>query len=464
MSQAIVFVLDARFDCAERAAAWVGRQGHRAVVIGSPADIRMHAVNAPVAVLIGEVPEGDFAAWAEVLRPLTPRAVFIAHAQCPGAETLARAAGAMPHIETFPGSANLSQILAAVSATSAIVDGGVRQVGASPAMCSVRQLIAKVAACDSTVLVLGPSGSGKELVARTLHSLSDRRNKPFVAINCGAIPSELLESELFGHEKGAFTGALSARKGRFEIAEGGTLFLDEIGDMSMSMQVKLLRVLQERVFERVGSDRSQRCNVRIIAATHRDLETAIAEGRFREDLFYRLNVFPIEVPALRERLADLPELVEEFARRLRARGLVPAIFTPQALAALQKYDWPGNIRELANLVERMAILAPGTPVTVADLPSRYRVHADPAVRASVDVDRAIGACEGVSLEERSMLLPGTGIDLRDHLARIEIGLIQQALSLSGGVVAQAANLLRIKRTTLVEKLRKYDLRDVQMRF
>ena len=209
------------------------------------------------------------------------------------------------------------------------------------------------------MLVLGESGTGKEVVSRAIHQRSPRRDGPFVAINCGAIPADLLESELFGHEKGAFTGALTARKGRFEMAEGGTLLLDEIGDMSLPMQVKLLRVLQERSFERVGGNQTIRCNVRVVAATHRDLETRIAEGKFREDLFYRLNVFPIEVPALRERREDLPALVETIAAQLARTGRGEVRFTPEALQALSSYEWPGNVRELTNLVERLAVLHPG---------------------------------------------------------------------------------------------------------
>ncbi|HBK44889.1 MAG TPA: sigma-54-dependent Fis family transcriptional regulator, partial [Xanthomonadaceae bacterium] len=216
--------------------------------------------------------------------------------------------------------------------------------GNSEAVVRLRRLIDQVAAFDTTVLVLGESGTGKEVVARAIHQQSPRRDGPFVAINCGAIPADLLESELFGHEKGAFTGALSARKGRFEMAEGGTLLLDEIGDMSLPMQVKLLRVLQERSFERVGGGQTIRCNVRVIAATHRNLESRIGEGQFREDLFYRLNVFPIEMPALRERADDLPVLVRTIAAQLARTGRGEVRFADEALQALRSYDWPGNVR------------------------------------------------------------------------------------------------------------------------
>src|ERR1700728_3135184 len=221
--------------------------------------------------------------------------------------------------------------------------------GHSPAIRHVNHLIGQVAAFDSNVLILGESGTGKEVTARAIHAASPRRARTFVPINCGAIPAELLESELFGHEKGSFTGALSTRKGRFEVAEGGTLFLDEIGDMNPTMQVKLLRVLQERMYERVGSCRPQRCDVRIIAATHCDLEQAIIKGTFREDLFYRLNVVPIEMPPLRQRGEDLPHLIADLAERIHASGRPRVHFTPQTLEALRAYRWPGNVRELGNL-------------------------------------------------------------------------------------------------------------------
>src|ERR1700728_1475876 len=236
----------------------------------------------------------------------------------------------------------------------------------------VNRLIGQVAAFDSNVLILGESGTGKEVVARAIHEASPRRLRPFVPINCGAIPAELLESELFGHEKGAFTGALATRKGRFEIAESGTIFLDEIGDMNPTMQVKLLRVLQERVFERVGSCVSQRCDVRIIAATHRDLEQAILKGTFREDLFYRLNVVPIEMPALRNRGEALPLLIADLSERISSAGRPAVQFTSGAIETLKCYRWPGNVRELANLIERMSIQCGNRAVTISDLPARYR--------------------------------------------------------------------------------------------
>jgi len=328
----------------------------------------------------------------------------------------------------------------------------------------VNALIRQVAPFDSSVLVLGESGTGKEMVARAIHDSSPRRDKPFVAINCGAIPAELLESELFGHEKGAFTGAISTRKGRFEMAEGGTLFLDEIGDMSLPMQVKLLRVLQERMYERVGSNRTQRCDVRIIAATHRNLETATAEGRFREDLYYRLSVFPLEMPPLRERLEDMPELIAEFNQRLHHRGLQSVRFSGSALQSLRQHSWPGNVRELSNLVERLAILYPNGEVRASDLPEKYRgvqpidETGGSVVRAMLDGQAKPSApSHHRSLLDTEVMLPEGGVDLKDHLADIEVGLIRQALDITDGVVAHAAKLLRMQRTTLVEKLRKYGL-------
>ncbi len=328
--------------------------------------------------------------------------------------------------------------------------------GASAAVQRTRKLIQQVAPSDATVLILGESGTGKEVIARNLHYYSARRTKPFVPVNCGAIPGELLESELFGHEKGAFTGALSSRQGRFEMAEGGTLFLDEIGDMPLAMQVKLLRVLQERCFERVGSNKTIHCDVRIVAATHRNLEEEIGRNRFREDLYYRLNVFPIEVPSLRDRLEDVPALVEDLTARLRAEKRGNMRLTPAAIRALQRYHWPGNVRELANLIERLAILYPNGVVDAADLPEKFQQYAkseDAAPRHELQAENA------ASIERlRIARLPGEGLDLREHLNNLECELIRQALDECNGVVAHAANLLRMRRTTLVEKLRKYGLR------
>ena len=319
--------------------------------------------------------------------------------------------------------------------------------GKSTAVKRVRRMVEKVADTEANVLIMGESGSGKEVVARNIHYQSSRRNKPFVPINCGAIPPDLLESELFGHEKGAFTGAISTRQGRFEMAEGGTLFLDEIGDMSLPMQVKLLRVLQERTFERVGSNKTMAADVRIIAATHVDLETAIEAGRFREDLFYRLNVFPIDMPALKDRVEDLPMLISDLTERLEHEGGVGISLTQSAIDSLAHYTWPGNIRELANLIERLSILYPNGVIDVHDIPEKYQAQEvldNPPEADEVESDIPL----------RMPRLPKNGVDLKDHINSIEASLIKQALDESNGVVAHAAKRLNMGRTTLVEKMRK----------
>ena len=320
-------------------------------------------------------------------------------------------------------------------------------VGRSHGIQRVRAMIGQVAQTDANVLILGETGTGKEVVARTVHVQSARREKPFVAVNCGAIPADLLESELFGHEKGAFTGALTTRQGRFELAEGGTLFLDEIGDMPLPMQVKLLRVLQERTFERVGGVRSIASDVRIIAATHRDLEAAIETKNFRADLYYRLNVFPIEMQPMRKRREDIPLLVDELSHRLEQEGRGSVRLGGSALRALVAYDWPGNVRELANLLERLAILYPGQSIEMADLPARFRCD-DAAADLSVPDD--FGGVAGVT-----DALPLGSIDLKEYLNDLEVRIIRQALDDSGGVVAQAAKQLGLRRTTLVERMRKF---------
>lgn len=322
--------------------------------------------------------------------------------------------------------------------------------GNSKGIKKVRRMIEKVATTDANVLIMGESGSGKEVVARNIHYHSERKSKPFVPINCGAIPSDLLESELFGHEKGAFTGAISARQGRFEMAEGGTLFLDEIGDMSLPMQVKLLRVLQERTFERVGSNKSIEANVRIIAATHVNLESAITTGQFREDLYYRLNVFPIETPALRDRVEDLPMLISDLVERLRHEGDVGISLTPEAIQTLGRYNWPGNVRELANLIERLSILYPNGMVDQHDLPDKYQT--DNMMDRVAESDGT-----GVDLGMYISRLPKEGINLREHMNQIETALIKQALEEENGIVAHAAKRLTLGRTTLVEKMRKFDI-------
>ena len=360
-------------------------------------------------------------------------------------------------------------------------------VGNGPAMQKVKKLIQQVAQTDATVLILGESGTGKEVVAQALHNISSRSGKSFIPINCGAIPAELLESELFGHEKGAFTGAITARKGRFEMAEKGSIFLDEIGDMPLPMQVKLLRVLQERSYERVGGNKSFQCDVRVVAATHRNLEDSISDGSFREDLFYRLNVFPIEMPSLKERPEDIPDLFEFMFNKIKQDGRKIPLLTEKALIAVQNYPWPGNVRELGNLAERLSILFPGLTVDYDDLPAKYQVeltseqqliHVEtseestqvepvlteggecesPALTDAVDVSEKADQAE-VEEEQTQNYAPSLedGLDLKSYLVEMEVQLIQKALSQTEGNVSQAAKLLQTNRTTLVEKIRKYEL-------
>ena len=346
-------------------------------------------------------------------------------------------------------------------------------VGQSDQIQAVRKLVEKVAPSDANVLILGESGTGKEVIARNIHFLSSRKDNEFIPINCGAIPGELLESELFGHEKGAFTGAVSSRKGRFELAEGGTLFLDEIGDMPLQMQVKLLRVLQERTFERVGGTRPINCNVRVIAATHRDLESMIEQDKFREDLYYRLNVFPIESPALRERQEDIPLLLQELVTRIQDENETIVRFTEPAIRSLMEHPWPGNVRELSNLVERLTILYPQQLVDVSELPTKYQhgdiEHYEPDYPEEVLERQAFNElfAESAELDEQvsdavlpqatETALPDEGVNLKEYLSELEINLVMQALEQSDWVVARAADKLGMRRTTLVEKMRKYNI-------
>ncbi len=352
-------------------------------------------------------------------------------------------------------------------------------VGNSIVIQQVKKLIVQVAKTNANVLVLGESGTGKEVVANCLHQLSKRYAMPYVPVNCGAIPKDLLESELFGHEKGAFTGALTLRKGRFEMAQGGTLFLDEIGDMPLSMQVKILRVLQERIFERVGGNKSLQADVRVIAATHRELEEEVKAGRFREDLFYRLNVFPIEIPPLRDRVEDIPLLFSMLNKQMEANSECSVQLSPEAMASIMQHQWPGNVRELSNLVERLGIMFPDEPVLWDDLPEKYQYdisHIDelPLINECLN-ETPLEEIEGIeasnipeapSSDNNSQpevvatptveQLPDEGFDLKNHLANLEYSLIQKALKESDGVVAHAAKRLNMRRTTLVEKLKKYD--------
>jgi transcriptional regulator with GAF, ATPase, and Fis domain len=356
-------------------------------------------------------------------------------------------------------------------------------IGQSTSLKDVFKVLAKVAPTDSTVLVTGESGTGKELLVRALHRNSARKDNPFIPINCGAIPKDLLESELFGHEKGAFTHALRMRAGRFELADGGTVFLDEIGEMELSLQVKILRVLQEKEIERVGGTGSKKVDVRVVAATNRDLEKEVQEGRFREDLFYRLNVIPLHLPPLRERGGDVAVLanyfLEEFCKKAGRKKIV---FDAKTRAVLEHYLWPGNVRELENIMERLSILVDGNTVTLGDLPQKIVagfedsvgdmevLSADAAsqipvveanvVGANVVVNSASGAAEAAS---RGFVWPTLAdlqkhqMNLRDFLDFIEDKLLKEALDVAGGVKNQAAEVLGIKRTTLIEKLKKRNM-------
>jgi DNA-binding NtrC family response regulator len=309
-------------------------------------------------------------------------------------------------------------------------------IGDSPQMHRVFRIIEKVADTDSTVLILGESGTGKELVAKALHYHSFRRDKPFIPVNCGAIPEELLESELFGHEKGAFTNAIRTRIGRFEMANGGSIFLDEVAEMSPHLQVKLLRVLQEQEFERLGGTRTIKCDVRILAATNKDLDKAVEDGKFREDLFYRLKVIPVSLPNLRERRIDIPLLVHHFlgeitkAKRKKMTGIAK-----EAMKSLGEYDWPGNVRELENVIERMVILAEGDSLTFEDVPERIakRPMSGQIVQNAISKD---------------------GFSLTDAVNEYEKQIILSALEQTGWVKNRAAKLLKMNRTTLVEKIKK----------
>lgn len=329
-------------------------------------------------------------------------------------------------------------------------------VGQTESIKKIRNLVEHVALSDANVLIIGESGTGKEIAAKSIHNASDRKDKPFIPINCGAIPGELLESELFGHEKGAFTGAVSARQGRFELAHNGTLFLDEIGDMPLNMQVKLLRVLQEKCFERVGCNKTIHVNVRIIAATHHNLEELIKQGKFREDLYYRLNVFPIKMPALRDRVEDIPLLINELSLRMKKNQSSVAKFINSSISLLQAYAWPGNVRELANLVERMSILYPNGIIGSNELPKRFKPQQDKFSHIEVRKTNPEHNQEPPSnrLNHHDF---NQGIDLKKHLVETELMLITQALEESSWVVAKAADFLNMRRTTLVEKMKKYKI-------
>jgi DNA-binding NtrC family response regulator len=312
-------------------------------------------------------------------------------------------------------------------------------IGDSDVMQQIFQFIEKIAATNSTIMIRGESGTGKELVARAIHYNSDRRDKPMVPVNCGAIPEDLLESELFGYEKGAFTGALKTRIGRFELADGGTIFLDEIGDMSPALQVKILRVLQEHEFERVGGVKSIKVDIRVIAATHRDLEKSVKQGIFREDLYYRLNVIPFTLPPLRGRISDIPLLTNHFMKKFNKdkKQNIKGI-SPEVLKCFARYHWPGNVRELENLIERMVILKGEGVIEQEDLPEKLLGAELPDVIPSIDI-------------------PDGGMSFNSAVSKFERELILRALKKTDWIKNRAAKLLQLKRTTLVEKMKKIQL-------
>lgn len=352
-------------------------------------------------------------------------------------------------------------------------------IGESSTLAEVFRVLAKVAPTDSTVLVTGESGTGKELLVRALHTRSRRNDKPFVPINCGAIPRELLESELFGHEKGAFTHAIRTKPGRFELADGGTVFLDEIGEMDISLQVKILRVLQEKEIERVGGNGPRSVDVRVIAATNRDLEQEVARGRFREDLYYRLNVIPLQLPPLRERGRDILLLARYFLQRFCERRCRPFLtLAPDTARVLLGYSWPGNVRELENFMERLSILVDGDVVTMDDLPAKIldavaNLEHLPELPDPDAAEGTVGSAPAPETSRRGIArvaaeavfswptledLKRHDMGLREFLEAMEDRLLDEALTEAGGVKNQAAELLGIKRTTLIEKLKKREIK------
>ena len=374
----------------------------------------------------------------------------------------------------------------------------------SPEIRALRELIKTLGPSDSTVLILGESGTGKELVAKALHECSSRAKGPFIPVNCGAIPRDLLESELFGHKRGSFTGAISDRKGRFQLADKGTLFLDEIGDMSMDLQVKLLRVLQERKVDPVGSLGAIPIDVRVIAATHQNIESLIDEGRFRKDLYYRLNIMPVEVQPLAERVKDIPVLIEHFARQQAQGAKAPISISQASMELLSNYDWPGNVRELSNLIDRYTTLYAGQEVDLRSVPvsmvpagikklmerdcigvanrtqlgnietkpsarklkfvkeENFRLSSiKPKDKENSILDSPIDEVQRViALAQGGQDFPDEGVELKQRLLEIETHLISEALSKAKGNVSKTARLLSLQRTTLIEKINKYGIQQV----
>jgi DNA-binding NtrC family response regulator len=336
-------------------------------------------------------------------------------------------------------------------------------IGNSQEIRDVFGVVEKAATSESTVMIFGESGTGKELIARALHQNSKRERKPFIAVNCGAIPHELLESELFGYEKGAFTGASHTRIGRLELANEGTVFLDEIGDMPAMLQVKLLRVLAEQEIDRLGGSKPVKVDIRFITATHRNLEDEIKEGRFREDLYYRLNIIPIVIPPLRDRQSDIPLLVQHFLKKCNEnQGQQAKVISDETIQMLANYSWPGNIRELGNFIERMVVLSVGDNITPRDLPEKVlgevpRESLPPMEKLGHELSPTEMLQNGL---KRSFFigLPEGGINLKNAVEEFERGLITEALDKTNWVKNKAAGLLELNRTTLVEKIKKMGLK------
>ena len=337
-------------------------------------------------------------------------------------------------------------------------------VGNSPLILELKKLLTQVSDTDASILILGESGTGKELVARAIHNLSSRSSNNFIPVNCGAIPKDLLESELFGHKKGAFTGAYSDRKGRFHLADKGTIFLDEIGDMQLDMQVKLLRVLQEKVVDPVGSNSPVKVDVRVVAATHQNIESLIKEGKFREDLYYRINVIPIEIPPLRSRIEDIDLLINKFIEKNTIH------FDDSVIGYLKAYHWPGNIRELINFIQRIKAIANTNKIKLEEIPDFVLPRIDANLKnnakdngmnnikkESIDFNDLLVDKNNDEKEENLNFIPETGVDLKKSVTDMEIALIKEALKKSDGNVTKAAKLLTLGRTTLIEKINKYKL-------
>ena len=351
--------------------------------------------------------------------------------------------------------------------------------GESPETKSMKNLIAMVSQTDSTALILGETGTGKDIVAQAIHKCSNKKG-PFITVNCAAIPSELLESELFGHEKGSFTGADKQRKGRFEQSSGGSLFLDEIGDMPLPLQAKLLRAIESKTIQRVGGSQDIKIDLRLICATHRDLEKKVENGEFRADLFFRINVLPINVPSLAERRTDIPSLQKTLLTNLKVDDSMKPIFTPDAITALCKHNWPGNVRELKNVIERACIIFPGKEITSTNVyENLLRLKVPTVAEEQEALWEMTSDLSGIdNLEENELTnnledyLPHPKnyknwfsfydeIDLRRHLQDVEIVLIEEALEKTNNKVALAADKLKLRRTTLIEKMKKYSILKIE---